>query len=292
VVDTRRHQHLVRGKPSLWGNSCHREPVRKGTKRVVEPVYRYNSAIVRRPARSVVHGLRADDRGDPTFEGVAAEHASYVEALEKAGVRVTLLPALEAFPDSVFVEDPALVFPGAAILLRPGAASREREGEFLRPALEAAFDTVLDLPHGFADGGDVLVMPEVTYIGLSARTDRAGAEALAGLLDQIGRKAVVVETPQSVLHLKTASSLIDEETVLATADLAATGVFDALRVIEVPRGEEAGANVLRANDTILAGGRFPRILDLLDGHGARLTVLDNAEIEKIDAGFTCMSLRS
>lgn len=255
-------------------------------------VFDFTRAIVRTPGASVIGGLRAGGGPDPVLAGIRREHAGYVAALQTAGLVVTMLPALEDYPDAIFVEDPALVFPGAAILLRPGAASREREGEFLRPALEAAFDTVLDLPHGFADGGDVLVMPEVTYIGLSARTDRAGAEALAGLLDQIGRKAVVVETPQSVLHLKTASSLIDEETVLATADLAATGVFDALRVIEVPRGEEAGANVLRANDTILAGGRFPRILDLLDGHGARLTVLDNAEIEKIDAGFTCMSLRS
>jgi dimethylargininase len=162
---------------------------------------------------------------------------------------------------------------------------------FLRPALEAAFATVLELPLGYADGGDVLAMADKVFIGLSARTDRQGAEALAGLLAGLGRKAVVVDTPASVLHLKTASSIIDAETILATADLAASGVFAGYRVLVVPAGEEGGANVLRANDMILAGSRFPRILDLLDGHGARLAVLANAEIEKIDAGFTCMSLR-
>ncbi len=254
-------------------------------------VFDFTRAIVRTPGASVIGGLRAGAGADPSLAGVMAEHAAYVAALEAAGLAVTTLSALEDYPDAIFVEDPALVFPEAAILLRPGAVSREGEGAFLRTPLMAAFERVLELPQGYADGGDVLAMPDATYIGLSARTDREGAEALAGLLSQIGRKAVIAETPDSVLHLKTASSIIDEETILATADLAASGVFSSYRVLVVPAGEEGGANVLRANDTILAGGRFPRILDLLDGHGARLAVLNNAEIEKIDAGFTCMSLR-
>ena len=254
-------------------------------------VFNFNRAIVRTPGASVIAGLRAGGGPDPSLSGIMAEHAGYVAALEAAGLAVTTLPPLNGFPDAIFVEDPALVFPEGAILLRPGTPSRAGEGPFLRASLEAAFDTVLELPHGFADGGDVLAMADKVFIGLSARTDRAGAEALSGLLAELGRAAVIAETPPSVLHLKTASSLIDEETILATADLAASGVFAGYRVLLVPAGEEAGANVLRANDSILAGSRFPRILDLLDGHGARLEVLANAEIEKIDAGFTCMSLR-
>ena len=254
-------------------------------------VFNFNRAIVRTPGASVIAGLRAGGGPDPSLSGIMAEHAGYVAALEAAGLAVTTLPPLNGFPDAIFVEDPALVFPEGAILLRPGTPSRAGEGPFLRAGLEAAFDTVLELPHGFADGGDVLAMADKVFIGLSARTDRAGAEALSGLLAELGRAAVIAETPPSVLHLKTASSLIDEETILATADLAASGVFAGYRVLLVPAGEEAGANVLRANDSILAGSRFPRILDLLDGHGARLEVLANAEIEKIDAGFTCMSLR-
>ena len=219
------------------------------------------------------------------------EHAAYVAALEAAGLAVTLLEPLEDFPDAIFVEDPALVFPECAILLRPGAASRAGEGAFLRPVLEQMFGAVLDLPEGHADGGDVLAMGGTVYIGLSARTDRTGAAALARLLEATGRKAVVAETPASVLHLKTASSLVDEETILATRELAASGVYDGYRVLVIPEGEEAGANVLRVNDTIIAGGRFPRILELLDSHGARVVTLENTEIEKIDAGFTCLSLR-
>ncbi|MFZ5743924.1 MAG: arginine deiminase family protein [Pseudomonadota bacterium] len=253
--------------------------------------FRFDRAISRRPGASVVKGLRAGGGPDPSLAGVLAEHAAYVAALEAAGLAVTLLEPLEDFPDAIFVEDPALVFPDCAILLNPGTQTRAGEGAFLRPTLEKMFETVLDLPEGHADGGDVLAMDGAVYIGLSARTDRTGAEALARLLEGTGRKAVVAETPPSVLHLKTASSIVDEETILATRELAASGVYNGYRVLEIPAGEEAGANVLRVNDTILAGSRFPHILDLLDGHGAKVVCLENSEIEKIDAGFTCMSLR-
>ena len=251
----------------------------------------FTDAIVRRPGASVVGGLRAGHGPDPSLDGVLAEHAAYVAALESAGVKVEVLGPLEDFPDAIFVEDPALVFSEAAIMLNPGAPSRAGEGALLRPALTARFEQVLDLPEGYADGGDVLAMGRRVFIGLSARTDRAGAAALAGLLQGLGYDPVIAETPREVLHLKTASSLIDEETILATRALAQSGIFAGYRVIEVPAGEEAGANVLRLQDSLILSDRFPRIADLLGGHGAALVRLANAEIEKIDAGFTCMSLR-
>jgi dimethylargininase len=94
-----------------------------------------------------------------------------------------------------------------------------------------------------------------------------------------------------VLHLKTASSLLDAETVLSTRALAATEIFAGYRVIEVPEGEEGGANVLRVNDRVLAGAGYPRILDALGAHGLKVEALANSAIAAIDAGFTCMSLR-
>lgn len=254
-------------------------------------IFDFTDAIVRRPGASVVKGLRAGDGDDPTLEGVLAEHAGYAAALRAAGLAVQELDPLEQFPDAIFVEDPALVFAQGAILLRPGAPSREAEGEHLRQVLTARFPQVLEQRDGYADGGDVLVMPDRAYIGLSARTNREGAEVLQGLLAQLGIAAAIAATPPEVLHLKTASSLVDEETVLATAPLAASGIYGSYRVIEVPRGEEGGANVLRLRDHLLVGANYPRLIDLLDGFGARVIALPNAEIAKIDAGFTCMSLR-
>ncbi len=256
------------------------------------PVYRFDAAIVREPARSVVNGLRVDDRGDPTYEGVAAEHAAYVGAMREAGAAVTILPALDAFPDSVFVEDPALVFTEGAVLLRPGAASRAGETAAIGPVLRGLFETVIELPgQGFADGGDVLTTPGRVMIGLSARTDQAGAEALASCLRQLGRNAEIVATPEGVLHFKTACSLLDDETVLTTALLARSGVFAGLRQVVIPEGEEPAANALRVNDVVMVGADYPRTIDQLDRLGYRVMPLKTTEIGKIDAGLSCMSLR-
>jgi dimethylargininase len=255
-------------------------------------VYRFNAAIVREPAASVVNGLRAEDRGNPDYEGVRAEHAAYVAAMREAGVAMTILPALEAFPDSVFVEDPALVFAEGAILLRPGAASRAGEAAEIAPALRGLFETVLDLPgQGFADGGDVLTTPGRVMIGLSARTDEAGAEALAQCVRQLGWNAEIVATPEGILHFKTACSLLDDESVLTTTLLARSGVFGGFRQIIVPEGEEPAANALRVNDVVMVGSGYQRTIELLDGLGYRVVPLKTTEIGKIDAGLSCMSLR-
>jgi dimethylargininase len=253
--------------------------------------YRFNRAIVRSPARSVVNALRAGDRCNPTYDGVKAEHDTYVAALEAAGVTVTILPPVEAFPDSVFVEDPALVFPEGTILLRPGAPSRAGEVEEIAPALREMFETVISLPTGFADGGDVLVTPARVMIGLSERTDRAGAEATAACLAEIGRESEIVETPDEVLHFKTACSVLDKETIFCTPQLADTGVFKGFRQILTPDGEEGAANALRINDVVLVGSGFPRTIELLDSLGYKVVPVPTSEIGKIDAGLSCMSLR-
>ena len=256
------------------------------------PVYQFNNIIVRTPSKSVVNGLRADDRGNPTFEGVKAEHDAYIAAMKDAGVKVTVLPALEAFPDSIFVEDPALVFTEGAILLRPGAETRVKETPEIEPTLRAMFETVLDLPGtGFADGGDVLTTRESVMIGLSARTNKVGAEALQACLTKLGRKSEIVATPEGVLHFKTDCSLLDEETVLSTARLAKSGVFDRFKQVIIPEGEEPAANALRVNDVVMVGSDFPRTIEMLDKLGYKVVPMKTTEIGKIDAGLSCMSLR-
>ncbi len=253
--------------------------------------FEFNRALVRTPPTSAVHGLRAGGGPNPSLEGVRTEHAAYVEALKAAGLVVTTLPPLEQFPDSLFVEDPALVFPAGAILLRPGAPTRRGEAVALEPDLHERFDTLFVLPEGHVDGGDVLATPGRTFIGLSARTDAAGAAALLGLLAQLGRKGQVVHAPPEVLHLKSACSLLDEETILATPALAGSRIFDGFRVLAVPEGEEDAANILRLNDYALASAAYPRTLDLLDRQGFKVLALQTTEIGKVDAGLSCMSLR-
>lgn len=185
----------------------------------------FNRAIVRTPSRSVIDGLRAVNIGAPSYEGVLREHADYMRALERLGVKVETLPALDGFPDSIFVEDTALVFTQGAILLRLGAPTRRGEAAEMAATLERNFERVLRLEDGTAEGGDVLTTPRAVFIGVSARTSVAGAAALVSLLAEFGLQGVVVNTPPGVLHLKSDCSMLDDETVLCTSRLAAADRF-------------------------------------------------------------------
>lgn len=254
-------------------------------------IHDFTHAIVRKPARSVIRGLRANGGPDPTFEGIANEHAAYSAALVNAGLAVTILPSLEEFPDSVFVEDPALVFAEGAILLRPGARSRAGEAAEIGRALRDKFETVFSLDEGSAEGGDILATPDRVLIGLSSRTNKEGAEGLMRLIAKIGKRALVVETPKDVLHFKTDCALIDEETVLTTPRLSRSGVFKGFREILTPAGEDAAANALRVNNALFVGAAFKRTIEMLDREGFPVMPLDVGEIGKIDAGLSCMSLR-
>lgn len=254
-------------------------------------VFDFTDALVRTPAPSVVDGLRAGGQDDPDYPAVLAEHRDYIAALEAAGVAVEILPPLDGYPDSIFVEDPAFVMPEGAILLYPGTPSRQGESAEISDVLKRQFETVLTLDRGHADGGDILILPDEIVIGLSARTDREGAERFAALAAELGRRVRIVDPPAGTLHLKTASSLIDERTVIATPALADAGLFGSLDVIVTPEGEEAAANLLRINETVLVGAAHPVTAALIESRGLRVARLPVVEIAKIDAGLSCMSLR-
>jgi dimethylargininase len=251
-------------------------------------VFDFGKAIVRRPAPSVVEGLRVGGEA-PSYDGVLAEHEAYVAALEAAGAAVEVLEPLDAFPDSIFVEDPAFVLPEGAILLRPGAPSRIGEAAGIAPILRRRFPRLLEQDEGHADGGDMLILPDEILIGLSGRTDRFGAMRVCALLRELGRAARVVETPPGVLHLKTACALVDERTLVATPALAPA--FAGHDLIVTPDGEERAANLIRVNDRVLMAAGYPKTAALIAARGLKVVPLPAGEIAKIDAGLSCMSLR-
>jgi dimethylargininase len=255
-------------------------------------VFDFNHAIVREPGRSVIDGLRPDDSVAVSFDTVVHQYRAYVDALRDVGLQVDVLPPIEAYPDSVFVEDPAIVFPEGAILMRPGAPSRQGEVREIESALARHFSRILRLNDDeHVDGGDVLVTPSAVFVGLSARTTRRGAEALRDRLRELGRETRIVEAPKTVLHLKSASALLDDETVIATHALASTGIFGGFDVIESAAGEDAVTNLVRINDVLFVDDRFPRTIDVLERRGYRLKPLSVGEVAKLDAGLSCMSLR-
>lgn len=254
---------------------------------------RFTHAITRRPAASIIAGLRAVDTGAPDLGLMQAHHADYVAALKATGATVIELPALPDYPDSVFVEDTALCLPEGAVVMRPGAPSRLGESAEMAPALAAFYSHVLRIEGegSFIEGGDILVSEREILVGRSARTNAAGIAELTRLVADWGHAVREVHTPPGVLHFKTDCSLMDGETVLATDRLAASGCFDGYRVIAVEPGEEAAANAIRFNDAVLFPAGFPRTRDRLVAAGFKLTEIGNSECAKLDGGMSCLSLR-
>jgi dimethylargininase len=255
-------------------------------------MFNYTHAIVRTPGRSVTSGLRSGDGPDPDYTSLLAEHDAYVQTLSELGLEVEILPIAEECPDSIFVEDPALVFTQGAIILNLAAKSRAAEPGLMAPILESRFDQILRMQGpGHADGGDILVLPDRVLIGLSGRTDRAGAEELIQLLDRLGKKAEIAVTPLGVLHFKTGCSLIDEETIFALPQMANSPAFAGLHVVEVPADEQKAANKLRIRDVVLIGAKFPKSREIIEKLGVRTIPLAVEQVGLIDAGLSCMSLR-
>jgi len=249
------------------------------------------AALVRRPSAAVTEGLRGGSGPDPDPELFARQHETYVRTLEDLGLAVVVLPEDERFPDSVFVEDTALCFPGFAVICRPGAASRAGEEESIRDALTTWYTDIEQLARGHVDGGDVLWTGREVIVGISSRTDSEGAEALVDLLQNRGMRARTAPTPEGVLHFKSDAASLDEDTILATARLADSGVFSDYTVVTVPAGEEAAANAVRIGDTVVLPSGYPATRQLLIDAGYSVTTVDNSEPAAIDGGLSCMSLR-
>lgn len=254
--------------------------------------FRFTHALCRKPGRSVQRGLRQFNSPPPDPVVFAQEHALYVHALCDSGLQVTLLDPLEPFPDSVFVEDPALCVGDSAMILRPGAQSRFDERDAAREALTPCFDNVIDLPGpGFVDGGDILLTGREAIAGISDRTDSAGLNALDEILAEVDVPLRKVSTPSGILHLKSDCGLLDAETVFCTRRLEESGIFSGYRVIRCPLEEQHAANVVRINDAVLVRADCPKTLDLLDRQRFCVIPVPVGEAAKLDGGLSCMSLR-
>ena len=255
--------------------------------------FRFTHAVTRRPSASITRGLRAVDTGNPDLALLQSHHADYVAALKAAGAKVTELPPLDAYPDSVFVEDTALCLPQGAVIMRPGAPSRLGEAGEMAPHLAALYGDLRRIAGAGShiEGGDILVSETEVLVGRSARTNAAGIAELAGLLADWGWRLREVHTPPGVLHFKTDCSLMDGETVLSTRRLSASGCFAGYRVLDVAEGEEAAANAIRFNDLVIMPAGFPRTRAVVERAGYTVREVGNSECAKLDGGMSCLSLR-
>lgn len=193
----------------------------------------------------------------------------------------------------MFVEDTALVLGTHAIITRPGTPSRKDEVHSTARGLETHF-TVHHLASGILDGGDVLRIGETLYVGQSSRTDAAGTKSLEAVVAPLGYRVVPVELGRC-LHLKTAVTYAGRDgegrpTVLANPDWVDPALFEGTDALAVATGEPQSANVVRAGDRLVMAAGSPRTAAKLRERGFSVVIVDLSELQKAEAGGTCMSL--
>lgn len=251
----------------------------------------YTQAIVRRPGRSLVAGLTSGGGTAPHYERALEQHDGYVRALERCGLQVHQLAADEAFPDSTFVEDVAVVTSRCAILTAPGAPSRTGEVAAIRPVLARHHAQIHAIDAGAAlDGGDVMQIGSHFYIGLSQRTDPAGARQLIGILEDYGMSGTTLSV-NGFLHLKTGVTWLGDNTLIAAQAFIGHPQLAGFELIPVAPQEQGAANCLLINNHILMPAGYPRARKQIARLGREIIEIDISEFAKLDGGLTCLSLR-
>jgi dimethylargininase len=233
------------------------------------------------------------DRVPMDVAKATTQHAAYEKALVEAGLQTFRLPELRDDPDAVFVEDTALLLDGHAVITRPGIPSRAGETESTAEGLANDFE-LHRISSGFLDGGDVLRIGRTLYVGLSTRTDRAGVTALAEIVGPLGYRAVQAEL-RDCLHLKTGVTFAGRDAngtaVLLYSERSVDPLqFAGVQPLPVHEQEPAAANCLRAGEHLILPAGNPRTADKLRGRGFEVIELDVSELQKAEAGVTCMSL--
>ena len=218
-----------------------------------------------------------------------AQHHAYEQALARAGYRIERLDTDSAMPDSVFVEDMAIVFDELAILTRPGADSRRREMPAIATAL-AAYRPLQEIqPPATVDGGDVLVAGRRVFVGRSTRTNEAAVIQIRRILGPFGY--TVTETDvRGCLHLKSAVTSLRDDRLLVNRKWIDPAAFDGLTLVDVAPEEPSAANALRLNDRVIFPTAFPRTAERLAALGLRIELVEASELAKAEGAVTCCSV--
>ncbi len=251
----------------------------------------FTKAIVRTPCAALINGITTANLGLPDYAVALQQHAAYVKALENCGLEVLTLPADEGFPDSTFVEDVALCTRKCAVVTNPGAPSRNGERALIGEALRQFYPHLEEIvTPGTLDAGDVMMVGDHFYIGLSARTNPEGARQLIAVLEKHGMSGQAVPL-QHVLHLKTGISYLENNQLLVCGEFVKDPTFAKFDRIVVEADESYAANCLWINDTVLVPAGFPKALAKIEALGYKTIVLEMSEFEKVDGGLSCLSLR-
>ena len=247
-------------------------------------------AITRAVSRSIVNcELTHLERIPIDIENARQQHHAYEEALRALGADVRSLPEEPDLPDSVFVEDPAIVLDECAVLMRPGADSRKPEVESIAKAL-APYRTLYRVqPPGTVDGGDVLTVGKQIFVGLTTRSNQSSIDQMQAFLKPHGYTVRGVPVI-GCLHLKSAVTQVAEYTLLINPAWVKKTDFPGMDFIEIDPSEPAAANVLMVGGNTVYQPNYPKTLARLEAAGIHPLLVDASELAKAEGALTCCSL--
>jgi dimethylargininase len=218
-----------------------------------------------------------------------SQHRCYEQCLESLGCAVVRLPPEPDLPDSVFVEDCAVVLDELAIIARPGAPSRRPETARVADALAEFRELAwIDAP-GTLDGGDVLIVGREIYVGRSERTSDGGLRQLVALTEPLGYEVIPVPV-EGCLHLKSGVGRIGPRSLLINRDWIPATPFRGVDLVDIDPSEPRAAGALLIGETVIYPVRFPRTRARLERAGVRVRPVGVSELAKAEGGVTCMSL--
>ena len=252
----------------------------------------FTNAIVRTPGRSIVEGL-SDSKtlGLPDYEQAIIQHQSYIDVLTKCGLDVLVLEPCEEYPDSTFVEDVALITPNCVIITRPGASSRRGEVHEIEFVLKQKFNNIeaIEAP-GTIEGGDIMMVGDHYYIGLSERTNIEGAKQIIQILTKYGMSGSTISL-NKVLHLKTGLSYLEENNLVVCGEFIKDSSLEGYNRIEIPEKESYAANCIWVNESVIIPLGYPTTKQRIKNAGYPVIETDVTEFQKLDGGLSCLSLR-
>ena len=251
----------------------------------------FTRAIVRVPCKEIVNGLTTSNLGKPDYKKALEQHTKYIELLKQCGLAVTILQPDSNYPDSVFVEDTAVITPHCAIITNPGAHSRRGEIVEIKEVLKKFFTNIEHIQSpGTLDGGDIIMVGDHCYIGLSKRTNLAGAQQIIKILNKYGITSSIVHL-KKVLHLKSGVTYLENNNLVAAGEFIKKQDFQKFNIIEIDEDENYAANCVWINGVVLVPKDFPKAKKAIESAGYNTVEVDVSEFRKIDGGLSCLSLR-
>jgi len=251
----------------------------------------FSKAIVRTPPKSLVDGITTAGLGEPDYALALRQHRQYIEALESCELEVTVMDADERYADSMFVEDTALLMPRCAVVTNPGARSRRGEVVEISALLREFYHRVDSIrPPGTVDAGDIMMVGDHCYIGLSERTSKDGASQMIEYLQAAGYSGSTLSISEA-LHLKSSVAYLENNNLVVSGELIDRPEFVDFNRIEIEPSESSAANCVWINGQVLVAAGHPHVSEKIHTLGYSVIELDVSEFEKLDGGLSCLSLR-